>query len=123
MSEIMRQLRDDHRNVALMMDLLERQLDAVHRMERADFDLMHDVMRYMTRYPDQVHHPKEDLMFERMGADEPGLARAIEDILSLVVFRPAGRQAWSGRCNPGGLAPGARVGDVPTDVRDSPPGR
>ena len=30
---------------------------------KTDFPLMRDVMLYMTRYPDQFHHPKEDLLF------------------------------------------------------------
>ncbi|MDX1431503.1 MAG: hemerythrin domain-containing protein [Gammaproteobacteria bacterium] len=68
MSGIMDQLKADHANVAELLDILEEQLDIVEREGDADFDLMHDVMLYMTRYPDWHHHPMEDLVFERMRA-------------------------------------------------------
>lgn len=77
MSEILEQLSNDHRNVALMMKLLDQQLDKVHDMENADFELMHDVMLYMTHYPDRHHHPMEEHMFDRMGDAEAPVAEAI----------------------------------------------
>jgi len=78
MTTIMEQLEIDHRNVALMMKLLEAELDVVHDMDNADFELMHDVMRYMTHYPDRVHHPMEDLLFDRMRSEDPAVREATE---------------------------------------------
>ena len=66
MSTVMSELRQDHRNVREILGLLSRQLDAVSDTSGGDFELMRDIMIYMTRYPDHTHHPKEDLMFERM---------------------------------------------------------
>ena len=66
MRDILAQLAVDHRNVTTMMDVLERHLRAVHDAESADFSLMHDVMIYMTTFPDKVHHPMEDFMFRRV---------------------------------------------------------
>ena len=80
MATIMEQLENDHRNVAMMMKVLEKQLDLMHEMDNADFELMHGVMHYMTHYPDRVHHPMEDLMFERMDTDDPAVREAIEGL-------------------------------------------
>ena len=66
MSKVMGDLHQDHRNVRELLGLLARELDAVSDASGGDFELMRDIMIYMTRYPDHVHHPKEDLMFERM---------------------------------------------------------
>ncbi|MDH3378041.1 MAG: hemerythrin domain-containing protein [Gammaproteobacteria bacterium] len=66
MSDIMQQLHLDHRNVATMLNILEKHLKAVRELEVADIELMHDVMVYMTSYPDRVHHPMEDFVFQRV---------------------------------------------------------
>lgn len=70
MSEILEQLKTDHDNVARLLSTLEGQINAVHKEEIADFDLMHDIMVYMTHYPDHTHHPMEDLMFEKLIAHD-----------------------------------------------------
>lgn len=66
MSTVMSELHQDHRNTREVLGLLSRELDAVSDASGGDFELMRDIMIYMTRYPDHTHHPKEDLMFERM---------------------------------------------------------
>ncbi len=80
MATIMEQLETDHRNVAMMMNVLEAQLDVMHEMDNADFELMHGVMHYMTHYPDRVHHPMEDLMFDRIKTDDPEVIASIEGL-------------------------------------------
>jgi hemerythrin-like domain-containing protein len=46
----------------------------------ADFDLMHDIMVYMTVYPDAVHHPKEDRLYAELKAARPELAHGMSSI-------------------------------------------
>ena len=83
MPSVMHDLHQDHRNIHELLRLLTRELDAVDNVSGGDFELMRDIMVYMTRYPDHTHHPKEDLMFERMR--ERGIAsdteRTIEKLL------------------------------------------
>ena len=66
MSRVIGDLHQDHRNIRELLGLLAREIDAVDDASGGDFELMRDIMIYMTRYPDHTHHPKEDLMFERM---------------------------------------------------------
>lgn len=67
MSDVIAQLRTDHGNFIRLLDLLERELGNVTDEEaRVDYALMQDIMVYMTHYPDHFHHPREDLVFERM---------------------------------------------------------
>ncbi len=71
MSGIMQQLKTDHRNIARLLVTLEQQMEIVHEERSADFDLMLDIMIYMTQYPDHTtHHPMEDLMFEKLIAQD-----------------------------------------------------
>ena len=79
MSAVMHDLHQDHRNIHELLGLLARELDAVSDVIGGDFELMRDIMVYMTRYPDHTHHPKEDLMFERMR--ECGIAPDTENTI------------------------------------------
>ena len=56
----------EHANFATLLDLLEGAARPLHRGEAPDYELMLDIMFYMTHYPDVLHHPKEDLAFARI---------------------------------------------------------
>jgi hemerythrin-like domain-containing protein len=72
----------EHVNFAILLDLLEGQLDRFHRGAATDYELMLDIMFYMTHYPDVLHHPKEDLAFARIAEREAG-TRPVVDGLAL----------------------------------------
>ena len=65
------ELRSDHRNMALLLDLLEKEGDEIYANGAPDLGLMRDIMRYMTAYPDAVHHPKEDRLYAELRAVRP----------------------------------------------------
>ena len=71
------QLSQDHRNIARLLGLMNHELDQVADAEVANMELLLDIMRYVTAYPDQVHHPLEDLMFESLYEREPELRERI----------------------------------------------
>ncbi|RLA29647.1 MAG: hypothetical protein DRR11_15055, partial [Gammaproteobacteria bacterium] len=55
---VLAELRQDHQNMTLMLNLLERESNLIYADGDPDFELLADVMHYMTVYPDAVHHPK-----------------------------------------------------------------
>jgi hemerythrin-like domain-containing protein len=69
-----------HASFGRLLDLLETQLGLFHDGERPDYDLMLDVMYYMSRYVDPFHHAKEDLAFKRLARQQPS-AGAVADAL------------------------------------------
>jgi hemerythrin-like domain-containing protein len=71
----------EHGNFATLLELLEVQLDRFSRGEAPDYELMLDIMFYMTHYPDVLHHPKEDLAFARIAKRDAG-ARPLVDGLA-----------------------------------------
>lgn len=63
---VLEQLKTDHENVATLLDILDDQLQRIRANENADYDLMRDIMHYMTAYPDSFHHPMEDAVIEQL---------------------------------------------------------
>ena len=82
MSATLAQWHTEHVNFAKLLDCLEAQLDLFHDGGTPHYELMLDIMFYMTHYPDALHHPKEDLALERMRARDPGVG-AIADELDI----------------------------------------
>ncbi len=82
LADLLSDLRDDHRNMSIMLDLLKQQSELVCDGEAPDYELVHDIMRYVTVYSDAVHHPKEDLLYARMKTAAPKLAHGLERVES-----------------------------------------
>lgn len=81
MSDVMDKLHSDHAHIARLMNMLEEQIHLIHAEENPDAALMQDIMAYMTHYPDLIHHPLEDLIFEHIVRLDPS-AREILQALS-----------------------------------------
>jgi len=78
--QVLEELRDDHRNLTLLLDMLEREIVRLKSREDPDYDLLHDIMQYMTGYPDAVHHKKEDWVYARMAAIRSEMQRNLSRI-------------------------------------------
>jgi hemerythrin-like domain-containing protein len=66
MNALLDRLAEDHRRLTHLMALLEGLLDRFSDGVEPDYELMCEVMEYLIDYADQVHHPSEDLIFERL---------------------------------------------------------
>lgn len=76
----MSELREDHRNMAEVLDLLERVIDDIRNENDDVLELLGEIMHYMTVYPDAVHHPKEDLVYGQLQQHRPDLSSGIENV-------------------------------------------
>ena len=79
-SQVLDELREDHRNLTVLLDMLEREISRLKSQEDPDYDLLHDIMTYMTGYPDAVHHKKEDWVYARMAAVRSSMQRDLARI-------------------------------------------
>jgi len=61
MPDTLAQWHTEHVNFAKLLNLLEAELDLFHKGDSPNYELMLDIMFYMTHYPDVLHHPREDL--------------------------------------------------------------
>lgn len=80
MAEIMRLLRDEHGNLAKVLDILNRQVEIVAAGDPPDFDLLESILEYTLNYPDLCHHPKEDRIYQKLRARDAAAARAVGDL-------------------------------------------
>jgi hemerythrin-like domain-containing protein len=78
LSAVMTSLRNDHINIALLIDLAQDALSDIEANEATDLELFEDVMKYATGYPDTHHHPTEDVVFEALRAKVPSMRRKID---------------------------------------------
>jgi hemerythrin-like domain-containing protein len=78
--QLLSELREDHRNMALVLNVLESTIEIATTGEDPDFELIDEVMHYMTVYPDAVHHPKEDVVYAKLKEQRPDLAEGLDDV-------------------------------------------
>ena len=64
-------LQDEHRYMNLLLETLEEELQASVLSAPEDYFLMQDIVRYLHDYPDAVHHPTEDLLFDKLVRRKP----------------------------------------------------
>ncbi len=63
MKPIIDKLHNDHINFIKLLEFLENQLLQLKEYKPIDLDSMLDAIRYMKEYPDLVHHPLENVIF------------------------------------------------------------
>jgi hemerythrin-like domain-containing protein len=78
--QLMKELREDHRNMTQVLNVLEQVGESARAGENPDFELVDEIMRYMTVYPDAVHHPKEDIVYDELKSKRPELADGLDGI-------------------------------------------
>jgi hemerythrin-like domain-containing protein len=80
MPEIIKQLQDDHHNIARLLGVLQEQTTHLEAGEYTDLQLIADIMHYFVNYPDIQHHPREDLIFASIREKEPGVTELIDEL-------------------------------------------
>ncbi len=97
------ELRADHRNMVLLLDLLDSETQRMAELSDADYELVREILSYMMEYSDVVHHPKEDLLYgylktryadiddslEKIEADHAALAATTSKICGAIPAQPA----------------------------------
>jgi hemerythrin-like domain-containing protein len=78
--QLMSGLRGDHRNMAMLLDLLDAEIDRLASSGESDYDLVRDIMLYVTEYPDAVHHPKEDIVYRHLKSLRPEIHTELERV-------------------------------------------
>jgi hemerythrin-like domain-containing protein len=81
MSDVIAALMLDHANIAKILELLESEILAIEVGKTPDYPLLQDIMCYMNQYPDRIHHPKEDLIFEQLVRRYPTAHAVVSDAL------------------------------------------
>jgi hemerythrin-like domain-containing protein len=84
---ILEVLYSEHRYICSLLDTLELQAQRLDKGKIPDYHLLYDIVDYLTHYPGQYHHPREDLLFDGMlesdSSFEPSLERLLREHATL----------------------------------------
>jgi len=83
MSRIIEALNREHKSISGVLDILDSEIAYLAEYKgrrRADYRLVWSAIDYFTDFPDMVHHPKEDLVYEQLHRVDPTAARNVGDI-------------------------------------------
>lgn len=78
MSTVINALRREHANMRSVLMQVSRQLDLLEMERVPNFVLLANALYYMRKFPSNIHHPKEELIFERLAALDPKSAKDVE---------------------------------------------
>lgn len=73
-------LLGEHQYHALLLNALEKQVGLLNQGLAPDIDVLYGVMHYMTNFPDRYHHPREDLIFERLAQRDASLRPLVDKL-------------------------------------------
>jgi hemerythrin-like domain-containing protein len=79
MSNIIQILLEEHRNIDKLLLVLENELEVFDRSEEPDYEILQAVIQYFQDYPENCHHPKEDMVFKKLKARDPAAAERVGD--------------------------------------------
>src|ERR1700739_596332 len=80
MTRMIELLRDEHRDIEQLLNVLEDEVKVFDRRERPDYEVIQAIISYFQDYPDCCHHPKEDMIFDKLQARDPPAAKRIGDV-------------------------------------------
>ncbi len=80
MSRIIEILLEEHRNIEKLLLVLEQELAVFDHSDRPDYEILQAIIRYFQDYPESCHHPKEDMVFEKLKLRDPAAAKRIGDV-------------------------------------------
>ena len=75
---LLQTLHEDHKNYAVLLNLLSAEADKLEHGDEPDFVRMYDIANYMVSYPDTYHHPHEELIFDVLKALDHGCAAEVK---------------------------------------------
>ena len=74
-------LHNEHIYMFSLLDSLAEQVGFIVGGKDADYALLQDILDYMQNFPDRYHHPKEDLIYQRMALRDETIAAEVAALL------------------------------------------
>lgn len=81
MTNVVMLLQADHRNMSKLLDLVQRQAANMAQHGPVNYALLERVFAYLSSYPDQCHHPKEDLLYRKLQRRHPDMTGSLRDLV------------------------------------------
>jgi len=78
--EVLHGLFQEHRHLNALVRVMLNKANQTERLNQVDYFLLRDIVGYLHDYPNEVHHPTEDLMFDKLLRRKPGTRKAVQRI-------------------------------------------
>jgi hemerythrin-like domain-containing protein len=79
-SSIIDTLHREHANMRSVLMLIRQELDKLEGEDEPNFVLLANALYYMRKFPSIMHHPKEDLIFERLSVADGGYKAEVDRV-------------------------------------------
>ena len=80
MPKIIDLLLEEHQNIERLLLVLEHELEIFDRSGRPDYEILQTIIQYFQDYPERCHHPKEEMIFEKLQARDAVAAKRFGDV-------------------------------------------
>ena len=80
MPKIIDILLEEHQNIEKLLLVLEHELEIFDRSGRPDYEILQTIIQYFQDYPENCHHPKEELIFEKLKLRDPAAAKRFGNV-------------------------------------------
>jgi hemerythrin-like domain-containing protein len=80
MPKIIDLLLEEHQNIEKLLLVLEHELEIFDRSDRPDYEILQTIIQYFQDYPESCHHPKEEMIFEKLQARDAVAAKRFGDV-------------------------------------------
>jgi len=79
--EVLRCLFQEHRHLNALVRVMLNKINQDERLKRVDYYLLRDIIGYLHDYPNEVHHPLENRLFEILLKRKPTMKKAVLRLL------------------------------------------
>jgi len=80
MPKIIDLLLEEHRNIEKLLLVAEHELAIFDSSGRPDYEILQTIIQYFQDYPESCHHPKEEMIFEKLKARDSASAKRFGDV-------------------------------------------
>jgi hemerythrin-like domain-containing protein len=80
MPKIIDLLLEEHQNIEKLLRVLEHELEIFDRSGRPDYEILQTIIQYFQDYPEKCHHPKEEMIFDKLKARDAVAAKRFGDV-------------------------------------------
>lgn len=81
MSDAIRILLQEHRNISKVLELVNGQVANMAARAPVNFRLLEGCFEYLSSYPETCHHPKEDLVYRKVCSRAPDIVESLRDLV------------------------------------------
>ena len=79
-THIMENLLTDHRNMSVLLDVLDQEIRVYSAGNRPDFETLTCILEYCVDYPEHYHHPNEEAVANRLILQGPSHAATLASL-------------------------------------------